>query len=690
MSTVGQYSQGNQCVPGFGNRLVLRWPYLRDVLNCCLFVVFYSIAYRYGMSFSQSCASPFWFPDSIQLCALLLSRRRMWWVFLLVPLPIRFLVAVSPDVPWWFLTTTFAIGSVKGLLTATLLRRFIKNPLHLETVKDCAIYCLFAVVAMPAAAAFAGAAARHGIGHDYWPGWEQWFMGNAMTQLIITPAILYWVVGGSRSLRLLSARQWLEGGLLTTGLIVSGYVAFNVEPAGMDLAEARFYAPVPFLFWAAIRFGMFGASGAITLIAIFAVEAALSGTGLFEDQSPMDSALALQHFLLLRAAPLYVVAILIEQKTGADRSLRESEARFRTVADTAPVMIWMSGTDKRCVYFNQRWLEFTGRPHEAETGDGWLVNVHPDDVAPVVNGYGEAFDLREPFTLEYRLRRHDGQYRWILDQGVPRRASDGEFLGYIGSCVDMTDRKLMDAEAEQQRMELTHVARVSTLGQLATALAHELNQPLGAILRNAEAGELILEENAPDYDEVRAILADIRRDDRRAGAVIDRMKSLLRHRKFEFEAIQPKQLIDQVAVLVRAEMLARRVVLRVELPYGLPAVRGDRVHLQQVLLNLLINGADAINGSPAESRQIEVRAGHANDATVEISVRDTGRGIPEERLGHIFDPFFTTKPDGMGVGLAISKTIIELHAGRIWAENNADGGATFRFTLKTAQPGDPG
>ena len=686
MNAIGEKLRYNQGVLGFGSRLVVRWPRLRNVLDLCLYEVLFCFAYRYGMSFSHACASPFWFPDLVLLCALLLNPPRRWWWFVLAPLPIRFLVAVPPDVPLWFLWTTYLIDSAKGILTAAVLRRFLRNPARLETVREFAMYCLFAVLLIPAASALAGAAARRSLGHEYWPAWEQWFMGNALTQLVVTPAILYWVFGLSRRQELPSRKECLEVGLVAAGLILTGYIAFNTESVRIGLSETRFYAPVPFLFWAAIRFGMFGASGGTIIVACFAVQAALSGRGLFAGQSPADTALALQNFLLLRAAPLYLVAILIEQKTGVERSLRESEARFRHMADTAPVMIWMSGPDKLCNFFNKGWLDFTGRTPEHELGDGWAAGVHPDDLEGCLNSYVESFDSRRAFTIEYRLRRHDGEYRWISDYGVPRYDSRENFLGYIGYCIDSTERNQTATDVQRQRVELAHASRVSTMGQLASALAHELSQPLGAILRNAEAGELILRHQPPDYEEVRAILADIRQDDRRAGSVIDRMRSLLQRRDLKFEPLPVNQLLDQVAVLVRAEMSARRVTLQLDLPPDLPLVQGDRVHLQQVVLNLLVNGADAMNDSSI-ARRLVVQARPSTNGTVEVAVRDSGHGISAEKLPHIFEPFFTTKSNGMGMGLAISKTIVEAHGGRIWAENNAEGGATFRFTLEIAEPG---
>jgi C4-dicarboxylate-specific signal transduction histidine kinase len=223
------------------------------------------------------------------------------------------------------------------------------------------------------------------------------------------------------------------------------------------------------------------------------------------------------------------------------------------------------------------------------------------------------------------------------------------------------------------------------MGQLASALAHEINQPLGAILRNAEAAELFMQDASPDMEEIRAIVADIRKDDQRAGAVIDRMRSLLKRQPLDTRTLDVGELIRDVRVLVKADAAARQVKLEVGVPGDLPPVRGDRVHLQQVLLNVILNGMDALSGASGTESRISVIASRNGSQTVEIAVSDTGSGIPADKLVHIFDPFFTTKPNGMGMGLPISRTIIEAHGGRFWAENNASGGATFRFTLPIAE-----
>ena len=253
-----------------------------------------------------------------------------------------------------------------------------------------------------------------------------------------------------------------------------------------------------------------------------------------------------------------------------------------------------------------------------------------------------------------------------------------------GASRDVTARKQAEQETQRLRQEIAHAGRVSMMGQLASALAHEINQPLGAILRNAEAAELFLQHPSPDLDEVRAILADIRADDERAGSVIDRMRGLLKRQTLETRPLDVRALVGDVAALVRVDAATRQVKLDVDVPGDLPQVRGDRVHLQQVLLNLILNGMDALDGASLEDRRVSVTARLEARTIVEIAVGDAGPGIPADTLAQIFDPFFTTKPNGMGMGLAISRTIIEAHGGRLWAENQDGGGAAFRFTLPIA------
>ena len=285
------------------------------------------------------------------------------------------------------------------------------------------------------------------------------------------------------------------------------------------------------------------------------------------------------------------------------------------------------------------------------------------------------------YQAEYRVQLPDGRMRWIAAHGRTEFDAEHKPECMSGAVVDITDRRNSELELQQLRSQLAHAGRVSVMGQLAAAMAHELNQPLGAILSNAEAGELFLEQNPPALGELRDILADIRKDDERAGEVIRRMRALLRRQEMERQPLAINPLVEDVLRLVSADAALRRITINLELSAGLPVVQGDRIHLQQVVLNLILNAMEAMAKSSAGERRITVRTRQTSDDDVEISVTDSGPGIELPILPRLFEPFFTTKQNGMGMGLAICHRIVEAHAGRIRAENQPAGGAVFHVTL---------
>jgi len=385
------------------------------------------------------------------------------------------------------------------------------------------------------------------------------------------------------------------------------------------------------------------------------------------------------------SVPLMCLAALVAERRTRTNALRESEARFRTMADTAPVFIWMSGTDKLCTFLNKSWLDFTGRTFDQELGNGWAEGVHPDDRERCLATYADAFDARREFTMEYRLRRHDGEYCWVSDKGVPRRSPEGTFLGYIGCADDITARKEAELVAERHRAELAHVARLSTMGELAASLAHELNQPLAAILGNAEVAQKMLGRERVDLEEVRAICGDIVGEDHRATEVIRRMRGLVSKEPPSLAPLEVGSVIGDVVQLVHADAILRHCRVAVEVARDLPPVMGDRIELQQVVLNLLVNAFDAMSKRPIHEREVRVRAVLNDDRWVKVAVRDCGTGVSEGDLERIFEPFHTTKSGGLGIGLSISRSIIAVHGGRLWAENNPNRGATFLFTVPVAK-----
>jgi PAS domain S-box-containing protein len=490
-----------------------------------------------------------------------------------------------------------------------------------------------------------------------------------------------------------------------------------------------------------------------------------------------------------------------DQKLAEER-LRESESRFRTVADSAPVLIWMSGVDKRCTFLNNPWLEFTGRTAEQEMGDGWTEGVHPDDRLGFLKGYVEAFDARQPFTVQYRLRRHDGEYRWISDTGVPRFDSQGTFAGYIGSCLDITERmraeervrqvfeaapnamimvsddgtialvnaqvenvfgyqpwELLDrpvemliperlrhehpmhrkrfvgdpqaramgagrllfgrrkdgsevpveislnpirttdglfvvasviditerqkaeAEAQELRQELAHIARVATMGELTAAIVHELAQPLAAIRITAQAGLRLIAAGKYDAEQAPEILRRIVADDERARRVIENLRSMFQKGKVERRPLILNQVLNDVVSVVQRDAERRRVALVLDLAAPALWVSGDRVQLQQVVLNLIVNAFDALDEVSDRPRTVTLRTHGVDGQQAQVDVEDSGPGIGAERLGSIFNPFVTSKTGGMGMGLSVSRSIVIAHDGRLWAENGPTGGAIFHVAL---------
>jgi PAS domain S-box-containing protein len=619
------------------------------------------------------------------------------------------------------------------------------------------------------------------------------------------------------------------------------------------------------------------------------------------------------------------------RRRRAEFSLTESEKRFQTMADAAPVLIWMAGEDKLCTFFNKAWLAFTGRRMEQELGNGWSEGVHPDDFENCLQTYVTAFDAREPFTMKYRLRRHDGEYRFITDSGAPRFGKRGNFRGYVGACVDVTDlleqqkaldefeervtlaaeaahlgvwelntitnelwlsdkarklfqfplegpvtytelqgrahpedramrdaalersietqagyeieyrallpdgsvhwingracwlsdekgnltrllgvsmdvterreaqelfqvateastsgillidgqgrillvnaqteklfnywrdeligtpvelllpdgfvehffekfvaapqaqimgegkqlfgrqkdgskfpveiglnpvqtprgililvsvvditaRKQAELDAQRHRSELAHLSRVSLMGEMSASLAHELNQPLTGIVSNAAAGQRFIDSGNITLPELRQLLVDIGADGRRANEVVRGIRRMVKKGETIRQPMNLNEVVETVVQIVTPDALLRGCELKTSLEPTLSAIEGDSIQLQQVLLNLVINSFDAMRDAPVENRKVEITTAWNGNGAIRTSVRDYGVGISDETRERLFDPFFTTKADGLGMGLAIVRSIVESHAGTIAAENVEGGGARFHFTLSANPP----
>ena len=386
---------------------------------------------------------------------------------------------------------------------------------------------------------------------------------------------------------------------------------------------------------------------------------------------------------LITLQAVFIAALLVQRRhlQRAEAALRESEAHFRTMADTVPVMVWRSDVNKKCDFFNQPWLSFTGRTFEQEFGDGWVEGVHPDDRAFCVEAHNAAFDAHQPFRMEYRLRRFDGEYRVVLDSGVPRWEENGAFAGYIGSCIDISDRRQAERVLQETHAELSRVSRLTALGEFAASIAHEVRQPLTAIIINARICLRWLSSGEPDLEEVKAGLLDVVTAGQRAEEVIKRNRELFRHHKVEAVAVDINAVIGGAATLVAARLRDNQITLMTSLTEGLPAVMGDRIELQQVLLNLIANAIDAMERVAPESRRIDISSASTNDQFVQVTVTDHGTGLHGVDVERMFMLSYTTKDSGTGVGLSVSRAIVEAHGGKLWAEQHQESGATFCFTI---------
>jgi two-component system, LuxR family, sensor kinase FixL len=366
--------------------------------------------------------------------------------------------------------------------------------------------------------------------------------------------------------------------------------------------------------------------------------------------------------------------------------LKESERRMELASNAGNLGMWTWDILHDSVWATNRARSMLGFSElEALTLEKLTNALHPDDRELRRRALQNAIQTDNAYEVQYRVPLRDGQNRWISSSGRLERDAAGKPLLMHGVLLDISARRHIEMEVQQLHHQLAHASRVSMMGQLASALAHELSQPLGAILRNTEAAELFLEHDPPDLDELRAILVDIRLDDQRAGSVIERLRMLLKRRSFDARSLSVGDLLETVVTLTRIDCGARKVKLEVApLALALPAVAGDLVQLQQVLLNLVLNATDAVESQPADRRKVLISAEPLESGKVEFAVSDFGYGIESGKLESLFEPFFTTKPSGLGIGLSISRTIIEAHGGRIWAENNAREGATFRFTVPIA------
>src|SRR5271168_83399 len=365
------------------------------------------------------------------------------------------------------------------------------------------------------------------------------------------------------------------------------------------------------------------------------------------------------------------------------QQLRRQEKKLRDVVETIPTFAWTALPDGAVDFINHHWVEYTGLSTEKTMGSGWKAAVHPADLPRYVESQRTSVAFGEPFEHEVRFRRAaDGEYRWFLSRGVPLRDSGGKIVKWYGISTDIEDRKRAENERERLRQleaDLAHTNRVSTLGEMAVSLAHEIKQPIAAAITSANSCIEWLAHEPPNLDRARVAAARIDKYGNRAAEIIDRIRSFYKKSPPQRELVDVNGIIHEMLTLLESEATRSSVAMRTELAAELPKILADRVQLQQVFMNLMLNGIEAMGDSGGElTVKSELQGGQ-----LQFSISDTGVGLPMEKMDQIFSAFFTTKPQGSGMGLAISRSIVESHGGRLWATANDGRGATFHFTLPT-------
>lgn len=631
----------------------------------------------------------FWVPGALTFSALLISPLRSWWCFYL-GLCLAGYAAYYGDkqIPAWVALLSAQFHFLAVAAGVLVIKRFSGEE-PFATVGSMLAFVFAAVVVVPLGTSVPGDLIRQAQGiPDVWPTAVRSYLCIALGVLIATPALSTLLRQKRNLWRSLRWQHFFEAVLLTAALFAVGLWVFTTSADDQAL-PALIYAPVPVFLWAALRFEVPGASWALLVIAYLSTWNAINGWGPFAGRTPDDHVLQLQMFLLAVSLPLLLMAAGVGERRRAYSQLveemqerRRTEERFRLVVESTPNSMLMLNPSGEIALANQQTERLFGYRQEELLGQPFErlfpERLRPEPAkslreffaAPALRGIGNEEEL-------CGLRKNGSEFP--LEIGLTPIESPGGLLALV-AVTDNTEKR----RAEEARRELVHASRLAVLSEFTASIAHEINQPLGAILSNADAAELLLENASPPLDEVRRILADIRSDDLRASEVIRKLRGLLRRGEVERQPLDLNGVVRDVSSILRAEAQRRGVEISLKLSANPCIVWGDRVHLQQVLLNLIVNGFEAMaetRGERCVTLSTELSGGE-----VIVRVSDSGAGIPAERLPKLFDRFFSTKREGMGMGLAISRSLVEEHGGRIWAESPSGPGAHFCFALPLEPP----
>ncbi|HET9716377.1 MAG TPA: MASE1 domain-containing protein [Pseudolabrys sp.] len=656
-------------------------------------VVIVGVAYYIGAqiafligTLSDKIFAPFWPPNIVLFCALLITPPRQWWMYIAAAFPAHTIAELGVGMQAPQLLVAFATNCMVAVANALAVQRLIGEPPWFETISKMIIYVLTTAFLGPAVCALGGAFVQilgGGAIADYGLFWTRWFASNALGSLTLGPIVMSCIESMPR-VRQASTGRVLEALVIATLLVATCVVAFqDVLSVTSGYLPMLLYLPLPIIVWAALRFGIKGASGAIFVISVVLLWHSLNDPSPFDIGTPETNVFAMQLFLIGLSLPILLLGSAIEETRRAERTTRESEERISFAAASSNVGLWQYEFATRSFWATEYCRTLFGlHATDLLDLDTLLSRIHPNDSSTAGTALRSAISHGKPLDIEFRVQDGDA-FRWIAARARPITSINGRSSAMAGAFGDVTSRKMVEAEADVQRQEIAHLMRVSMLGELAGGLAHELTQPLTAILANAQAGKMLLARGLgrSNRSAIAEIFDDIVAEDGRAGEVIHRLRGMLKKGEIKHETIHMNELIGSTIQLLHSELIDRRMSVRFEKAVDLPTTRGDPVQLQQTLLNLLMNAMDATENVPPERRNIMVSTTKTDDGGVEVRICDSGIGLPPSTEVDVFQPFCTTKERGLGLGLSICTSILKFHGGALSLQNNVREGATALFRL---------
>ena len=621
-----------------------------------------------------------WPPNVLLFVAFLLAPVRLWPLVICFALPTQLAVAATMDIPLGRSLGMFTGNLSQPIIAAAILRRLGQAERTLETLRGATAFILVAALGAPAIASAVSAATLSATGWitDPWLHWRMRFVTNVLSTIVLAPPLLTFLRW--RSLPRPIGPPVAEFLILLTCLTASERLVNSL------VTSVTFYpllfAPLPFLLWAAVRFGQAGLGIVLCFTALFRFFAnAHPGQALV---TAPDAIVATQLTLIAISLPLMVLAALLSERRSTEQALRDGHSRYGLATIAGNVGVWDWNLVNNAIYVDPSLKNILGfADHEiANRLDDWGLHVHPDDGERVMAAAQAHIDGRVPaFEAAHRMVHRDGSIRWFLARGAIVDRQDGRAIRMIGTDTDITAQKDAEQALEEAKAELARLTRLTDMGGLTAAIAHEVNQPLCAIVANASAALRWLGSDQPDISQVREALTDVVCDGKRASELIRRTRGLFDRGELERRPVDFNNIVHSALALTRGSLEATRISVRTQLDAALPLVRADQVQLQQVFCNLIINASEAMTRVTCREHTMQISTCHQEGSGIYATVMDSGEGFGGDDPERVFRPLVTTRPEGMGIGLSMSRIIVEMHGGRLWATPNEGPGATFHILL---------